>query len=193
MLSKMKIRCQAAKTETPLLSFSNIRGLRGNLPQVEAFLLSRKPSILALSESRLDTSVLSSDVSVPNYLLHRFDSAPSHGLVVYFHDSLAITRLEALESTKSSSSSWHFVFAFHALPTCSFSCIDLRLQLVILSPSSMHFRTASMRLFTSFLLPQFLSLVISTPITRTGLFTLVVLILPVLPHFALLCVTASRR
>ena len=103
MLSTMRERSQAAKHKSnPLfLSFSNIRGLRGNFPQVEAFLLSRKPHILALSESKLDSSILTSDVSVPNYLTHRLDSAPSHGLIVYAQESLAITRLQILESTSS--------------------------------------------------------------------------------------------
>ena len=100
MISTLRHRCQAVKNRNPLsLCFSNIRGLRGNFPQVEAFLHTRKPHFLALSESRLDSSVLSSDVSAPNYLVHRLDSAPSHGLIVYSHESLAITRLHSLEST----------------------------------------------------------------------------------------------
>ena len=103
MMSKMRQSSQAAKHKSnPLfLSFSNIRGLRGNFPQVEAFLLSRKPHIFALSESKLDSSILTSDVSVPNYLTHRLDSAPSHGLIVYAQESLAIRRLQFLESTSS--------------------------------------------------------------------------------------------
>ena len=99
-VSKLRTNSQAAKNKTPLsLSFSNVRGLRGNFSQVESFLHLRKPHIFALSESKLDSSVLSSDISVPNYLIHRLDSAPSHGLIVYAQESLAISRLQALENT----------------------------------------------------------------------------------------------
>ena len=95
-------KCQATKTTTPLLqlSFSNIRGLRTNFDEVSLFLQARCPDILALSETKLDSSVSSSDVTPEGYSLHRLDKAPCHGLVLYAKTSLPLRRMQDSEDPR---------------------------------------------------------------------------------------------
>ena len=72
--------------------------MRSNFLEVETFLHSTNPDRLALSESKLDSSVLSNDFSVPNYVVHRLDAGPCHGLILFAKSGLALTRLVALEN-----------------------------------------------------------------------------------------------
>lgn len=81
------------------ISFSNIRGLRTNFTQCEAYLSSASPDILALCETNLDESISSSSFFVPGYLpLIRLDSnTHMHGLGVFVKDSLPIARVPTFE------------------------------------------------------------------------------------------------
>ena len=106
MLSKMKQSSQAAKSakSNPLfLSFSNIRDLRGNFTRwsfSSFYCNTKKPTFLPSQNPNLILQ-FSSDVSVTNYVSHRLDLASRHGLIVCAQESLAITRLQSLESTSS--------------------------------------------------------------------------------------------
>ena len=86
------------------LSFTNIRGLRGNFSHVEFFLANSLPDILAICETNLDSSVSSLNFSVPGYLhLNRKDSLIyMHGLGVYVRVSLPASRELNLESSDES-------------------------------------------------------------------------------------------
>ena len=48
------------------LAFTNIRGLRTNLADVEAFLLTNTPDILALSETNLHSSIPLTTLTYPD-------------------------------------------------------------------------------------------------------------------------------
>ena len=116
MKSRSK-RCQAAKLTTPHLkvSFTNIRGLRTNYDQVSHFLQSKSPDLLAVSETRLDSGVSSSDFTPSGYTFHRLDKAPCHGLALFAKTSLPLRRL------KDSEDSRHEYLAFIApLPSTTY-------------------------------------------------------------------------
>ena len=53
------------------ISFANIRGLRSNLSEVQNFLEARTPDIFVVSETRLDASILSSEMTPDGYFLNR--------------------------------------------------------------------------------------------------------------------------
>ena len=96
-----KKRSQAVKLKTPLrISFSNVRGLRSNYDDINIFLQGKSPDLLALSETRLDPSVSSSDVTPDGYIFHRMDKAPCHGLGVYAKTSLPLRRLRSSEDPR---------------------------------------------------------------------------------------------
>ena len=97
-----KFRRQAAKATPPYLqlSFSNIRGLRTNFDEVSHFLQTRSPDVLAVSETKLDSSVSSADVTPVGYSLHRLDKAPCHGLALYAKTSLPLRRLQDSEDPR---------------------------------------------------------------------------------------------
>ena len=102
-MTKSKARkCQATNSRTPLLqlSFSNIRGLRSNFYEVSHFLQVRSPDVFAVSESKLDSTVSSADLTPVGYTLHRFDKAPSHGLALYSKTSLPLRRLQESEDPR---------------------------------------------------------------------------------------------
>ena len=86
------------------LSFTNIRGLRSNFVDCEFFLESKSPGILALSETNLDDSTDSGNVSVRGYLpLIRKDSTTHmKGLTVYVKEGLPFTRDLSLENSAES-------------------------------------------------------------------------------------------
>ena len=97
------------------ISFSNIRGLRANFDEVSYFLQERSPDLLALSETRLDSSVSSSEFTPDGYTLHRMDKAPSHGLALLAKSSLPLRRLRESEDPR------HEYLAFLApLPNITF-------------------------------------------------------------------------
>ena len=83
------------------LSFTNIRGLRSNFVDCESFLESNSPDILALSETNLNDSIDSGNLSVRGYLpLIRKDSGtPMHGLAVYVNEGLPFARDLSLENS----------------------------------------------------------------------------------------------
>lgn len=85
------------KPKNLTISFSNIRGLRSNLLEVENFLSARAPDIFAVSETRLDANIPSSEVTPDGYVLHRLDRAPCHGLAVFSSPNLPIVRLTEYE------------------------------------------------------------------------------------------------
>ena len=95
-------RFQAVKSKSPLLklSFSNIRGLRTNFGEVSHFLQSRSPDIFAVSETKLDASVSSSEFTPDGYTFHRFDKAPCHGLALYAKTNLPLRRMKQSEDPR---------------------------------------------------------------------------------------------
>ena len=95
-------RFQAVKSKSPLLklSFSNIRGLRTNFGEVSHFLQSRSPDIFAVSETKLDASVSSSEFTPDGYTFHRFDKAPCHGLALYAKANLPLRRMKQSEDPR---------------------------------------------------------------------------------------------
>ena len=102
-MSKIKKKsCQAAKQKTfPIqVSFSNIRGLRSNFDEVSHFLQVRSPDLFAISETKLDPSVPSCDVTPDGYTVHRLDNAPCHGLAVFAKTSLPLRRLSDHEDRR---------------------------------------------------------------------------------------------
>ena len=82
------------------ICFSNIRGLRTNYDEVSHFLQVRSPDLLALSESKLDSSVSSSEFTPDGYTFHRMDKAPCHGLVLFAKTSLPLRRLRESEDSR---------------------------------------------------------------------------------------------
>ena len=84
---------------SPKLSFTNIRGPRSNFVDCKSFLESNSPDILALSETNLDDSIDSGDVSVRGYLplIRKDSSAHTHGLAVYVKEGLPFAQDLALK------------------------------------------------------------------------------------------------
>ena len=87
------------KSPKPLnISYTNIRGLRTNFKDLQAYMSDNKPDILALCETNLHEGILDSDFLIQGYLpIHRKDSTHMHGLGVYVRDSLPIARDQTLE------------------------------------------------------------------------------------------------
>ena len=102
MTIKQKPRFQAVKTKTPHLkfSFSNVRGLRSNYDEVSRFLQIKSPDLLALSETKLDSSVQSSEFTPDGYTFHRLDRSSSHGLALFAKTSLPLRRLRESEDPR---------------------------------------------------------------------------------------------
>ena len=96
--SRKPVKQQKSPRDLSII-FSNIRGLRTNFTQCEAYLSSASPDILALCETNLDESISSSKFFVPGYLpLIRLDSnIHMHGLGVFVKDSLPIARVPTFE------------------------------------------------------------------------------------------------
>ena len=92
------------KSPKPLkIAYTNVRGIRSNWNQVEAFAHRSTPDIFALCETNLNPLVSDSDVSLVKYGYlpvekYRKDSSINmHGLIIYVRDNLPITRDESLE------------------------------------------------------------------------------------------------
>ena len=101
---------QTRKKRTNLsISFSNIRGLRSNLSEVWNFLETRTPDIFAVSETRLDDNIPSSEVTPDGYVLHRLDRAPCHGLALFSRPNLPLVRLTEYEDQEHE----YLVFVVH--------------------------------------------------------------------------------
>ena len=73
----------AQRSKPSGIAFSNIRGLRSNFTSVQSFVLNSSPDLLALSKSRLKCEIFSDYFKLPEYIFHRLDHPPSHGLGVY--------------------------------------------------------------------------------------------------------------
>ena len=101
---KSKNKPDKSKSPPPLtICYTNVRGLRGNFTDLEAFMLKNKPDIFALCETNLHEDVLDADVQLPGYLpIHRKDSGNMHGLGVYVKSNLPIAREYTLEDEKES-------------------------------------------------------------------------------------------
>ena len=86
------------------LSFTNIRGLRLNFVDCEAFLESNSPDILALCETNLDDSIDSGSFSVRSYLplIRKDSSTHMHGLAVYVKEELPSVWYLSLENSVDS-------------------------------------------------------------------------------------------
>ena len=85
-------------------SFTNIRGLRSNFVDCEAFLESNSPYILALCETNMDDSIDSGNFSVRDYLplIRKDSSTHMHGLAVYAKEGLPFARDLSLENSADS-------------------------------------------------------------------------------------------
>ena len=81
------------------ISFSNIRGLRSNFPEVSQFVKDKAPDMLAVSETKLDSSILSAEVMPDGYVVHRQDKGPCHGLAVFVKPNLPLVRLTDYEDS----------------------------------------------------------------------------------------------
>ena len=88
------------KPKNVSISFSNIRGLRSNFSEVTQFVKDKAPDLLAVSETKLDPSILSEEVTPDGYVLHRQDKAPCHGLAVFVKPNLPLVRLTDYEDPR---------------------------------------------------------------------------------------------
>ena len=133
------------------LSFTNIRGLRSNFVDCESFLESNSPDILALSETNLDDSIDSGNLSVRDYLaLIRKDSSTNmHGLAVYVKERLPFAGDLSLENSPDSYlclrlallHSASYFFFFYQSPSSSlctiFDSISSNIdELLLINPSA---------------------------------------------------------
>ena len=102
MTNKHQTRFQVVKTKTPHLkfSFSNVRGLRSNYDEVSRFLQTKSPDLLALSETKLDSSVQSSEFTPDGYTFHRLDKSSSHGLALFAKSTLPLRRSKVSEDPR---------------------------------------------------------------------------------------------
>ena len=98
------------------LSFTNIRDLRSNFVDCEAFLESNSPDILDLCETNLDDSVDSGSFSVRDYLhlIRKDSSTHMHGLAVYLKEGLPFAWDLSLENSTDSYLSFHLAL-IHSL------------------------------------------------------------------------------
>ena len=98
MTKLSKAKPDNVKASKLRISFTNVRGLRGNFSSVEAYLESNKPDVLALSETNLQEDILDADFSVKGYLpIRRKDSTHMLGLGVYIREGLPMARDQSLE------------------------------------------------------------------------------------------------
>ena len=75
------------------ISYTNIRGLRSNSKDLQAYICNNKPDLFTLCESNLHGGIFDKDFLVPRYFpMHRKDSTHTHthGLGMYGGDSLPI-------------------------------------------------------------------------------------------------------
>ena len=94
----------------PLLTvfYTNVRGLRGNLIDLEAFILKNNLDIFALCETNLHDNIQDSDFQLPEYLsIHCQGAGNIHGLGVYVKSNLPIVRETILEVENES-----YMFSF---------------------------------------------------------------------------------
>ena len=102
--NKNKSKSDKSKSPPPLtVCYTNVRGLRGNFTDLEAFMHKNKPDIFALCETNLHDNTQDSDFQLPDYLpIHRKDAGHMHGLGVYAMSNLPIAREPTLEEDNES-------------------------------------------------------------------------------------------
>ena len=120
--NKNKSKSDKSKSPPPLtVCYTNVRGLRGNFTDLEAFMHKNKPDIFALCETNLHDNTQDSDFQLPGYLpIHRKDAGHMHGLGVYAKSNLPIARESTLEEDNESCV---FVWLFYILLPIYFSYI----------------------------------------------------------------------
>ena len=75
----------------PPYYYTNVRSLRGNFTDLEAFMLKNNPDIFALCETNVHDDIQDSDFQLPGYWpIHRKDAGHMHGLGVYVKSNLPI-------------------------------------------------------------------------------------------------------
>ena len=103
---KSKSKPDNSKPESlpPLIVYyTNVRSLRGNSTDLEAFMLNNNPDIFALCETNLHDGIQDSDFQLPGYLpIHRKDAGYMHGLGVYVKSNLPIAQGTVLEDENES-------------------------------------------------------------------------------------------
>ena len=84
----------------------NVNGLRSKLDFIKILLRQEKFDILCLNETKIDSTVTNSEISVPGYLLFRLDrTLHGGGTLIYYSDSLNVKRNARLTS-KAHESLW---------------------------------------------------------------------------------------
>ena len=129
--SKSKHGNSKPKSPPPLtVYYINVRGLRRNVSDLEAFMLEYNPDIFALCETNLHDDIQDSDFQLPSYLpIHRKEAGHMHGLGVYVKSNLPIARETILEDENKSDMCFRlallhsttFIFFLYRSPSSS-SC-----------------------------------------------------------------------
>ena len=107
--SKSKPVNSKPKSLPPLtVYYTNVRRLRGNFTDLEAFMLKNNPDTFALCEINLHHNIQDCDFQMPGYLPnHCKNTGHIHGLGVYVKSKLPIVRETILEDENES-----YVFLF---------------------------------------------------------------------------------
>ena len=97
--SKCKPDNSKSKSPPPTVYYTNVRGLRGNFTDIEAFMLKNKHDIFDFC----DGNIQDSDFQLPGYLpIHRKDAGQIHSLGVYVKSNLPIAQETTLEDENES-------------------------------------------------------------------------------------------
>ena len=95
------LRCLDTSSNTFILDFCNIRGLRSNFQSMEHHLSSTKSHIIFLTETQLSVITDSNAFSVPSYFLYpHFESKA--GCCAYVRNNITCSRALNLESSEFS-------------------------------------------------------------------------------------------
>ena len=90
--------CLDTSSNSFLIDFCNIRGLRSNFQSVEHHLSCTKPHLLFLSERQLSIATASNPFSVPFYFLYPHFQSKA-GCCVYVCNNITCSRAHNLESS----------------------------------------------------------------------------------------------
>ena len=83
--------------------YTNVRGLRGNFTDLEAFMLKNNPDIFALCETDLHDDIQDYDFQLHGYLpIHHNVAGHMHSLDVYFKSNLLLAGETILEDENES-------------------------------------------------------------------------------------------
>ena len=84
------------------ISYTNIRGLRSNFPEVAAHVEEARPDFFSLCETNLGSEVCCDDLHLPGYspIITKDDrlGRQGHGLAVFIKDGLPCGRVAAYEN-----------------------------------------------------------------------------------------------